>query len=93
MPSHFDAEPMAVLFSYDPETGEHTADPLVGLHPSSGLDPISWALALRDSIAGDFPATRLWTVTGNDEAKELRRQGLIDAILKPRTPGSPLGAL
>jgi hypothetical protein len=50
-------EPMAVLFSYNPKTGEHTADPLVGLH-SFGADPITWAWALKESVEGDFPGAR-----------------------------------
>ncbi len=62
--------PLAILFSYDPETGEHSADPL-GVH-SSGLDPVSWAYALKDSVEGDLPG-RLWAVASNDEAQELRR--------------------
>jgi hypothetical protein len=75
------AEPMAVLFSYDPESGEHTCDPLVGLH-SSGMDPITWAYALKESIEGDFPG-RLWSVTGNDAASELRRAAMVAAVLGP----------
>jgi hypothetical protein len=75
------SEPMAVLFSFDPVTGESTADPLVGLH-SSGDDPITWAFALKDSIEGDFPG-RLWSVTGNDEAQELRQAYLVDSVLGP----------
>jgi hypothetical protein len=73
---------MAVLFSYDPTSGEHTADPLVGRHPS-GMDPISWAFALKESIEDDFPG-RLWSVTGNDAARDLRSEALVDAVLGPR---------
>jgi hypothetical protein len=75
------SEPLAVLFSYDPTTGESTADPLVGLH-TSGMDPITWAYALKDSIEGDFPG-RLWAITGDDEAQDLRKQALIAAVLGP----------
>lgn len=75
-------EPMAVLFSYDPTTGESTGDPLRGMH-SGGADPITWAYALQESIEGDFPG-RLWSVTGNEEALELRRKAMVDAILGPR---------
>lgn len=72
-------EPMAVLFSYDPETGESTADPLNGLHPN-GNDPITWAFALKESVEGDFPG-RLWSVTGNDAAQELRSEYLVRSVL------------
>ena len=72
---------MAVLFSYDPASGESTADPLVGLHPS-GMDPITWAFALKDSIEGDFPG-RLWSVTGNPAARELRADALVEAVMGP----------
>lgn len=82
-PSHSERhdEPMAVLFSYDPATGENTADPLVGMHPS-GMDPITWAYALKESIEGDFPG-RLWSVTGDDAAQELRRAAMVKAVLGP----------
>lgn len=70
---------MAVLFSYDPETGESTADPLNGLH-SSGEDPITWAFALKASIEDDFPG-RMWAVVGNDDAQELRSAYLLRLVL------------
>ena len=71
-------EPMAVLFSYDPETGEHSVDPLVGLH-SSGDDPVTWALGLKASIEDDFPG-RLWAITANDEARALRGDRLVEKL-------------
>lgn len=74
-------EPMAVLFSYNPATGEHTCDPLVGLH-DSGMDPITWAWALKASVEGDFPGW-LWAVTGNETAHVLRGQRLIESVLGP----------
>lgn len=74
------SEPMAVLFSYDPKTGKSTADPLEGLHPSTGLDPITWAFALQESVEGDFPG-RIWAVKGNDAAQELRSQYLVRSVL------------
>ena len=73
------SEPMAVLFGYDPATGESTADPLVGMH-SGGADPITWAYMLKDSIEGDFPGW-LWSITGNEPALELRRQAMVEAVL------------
>lgn len=75
-------EPFAVLFSYDPATGEHTADPLVGLRPN-GDDPITWAFCLRDSIEADFPG-RVWAIASNDAAVELRSAALVDAVLGRR---------
>jgi hypothetical protein len=76
-------EPMAVLFSYDPDTGETTGTPLVGIH-DDGSDPITWAFALRDSIRGDFPEHVLWSVTGNTAAKNLRSDFLTDQIMGRR---------
>jgi hypothetical protein len=73
-------EPMAVLFGYNPATGETTGDPLVGVHESTGMDPISWAWALHESIKGDFPGW-LFAVTGNDAAKKLRGDALVKAVL------------
>ena len=58
-------EPMAVLFGYDPETGEHTADPLVGLN-SSGDDPITWAHGLKASVEDDFPGWYQQVLTKGD---------------------------
>lgn len=71
--------PIAVLFSYDPETGEHSADPFVGSHPD-GSDPIAWAFALKESVEGDFPG-RLWAVTGNQAARDLRSAALVESIM------------
>jgi len=79
---------MAVLFSYDPETGESTADPLVGMHPN-GNDPITWAYALKENIIDDFPG-RIWSITGNDSARELRKELLIQSLLGPRSPKEPI---
>lgn len=81
LPRQDKPEPMAVLFSYDPATGESTADPLVGLHPD-GDDPITWAFALKASIEGDFPG-RLWAVTGNEAAQALRSEYLIALVMGP----------
>jgi hypothetical protein len=84
------SEPMAVLFSYDPMSGESTADPLVGVH-TSGMDPITWAHALKGSIEGDFPG-HLWAITGDDEAQELRRQYLVESVLGKPAPSDSSGA-
>lgn len=71
--------PIAVLFSYDPESGEHSADSLRGLHPTRGFDPITWAYALKESIEDDFPG-RIWAVTGNDEALDLRSDRILERM-------------
>lgn len=73
------SEPLAVLFSYDPETGEHSADPLKGVHPN-GHDPITWAFALKESVEGDFP-DRIWSIASNDEAIKLRSDHLVKGLL------------
>lgn len=72
-------EPIAVLFSYDPETGEHSCDPLVGRHPN-GSDPISWARALKEDIEGDFSPSRIWTVGGNDAAHDMHRDDIMKSL-------------
>jgi hypothetical protein len=72
-------EPTAVLFGYDSKTGQHTADPFVGV---GWADPITMAYALRERIEDDFPGW-LWAVTGNDEANELGRDALVNATSRP----------
>lgn len=74
-------EPIAVLFRYDPETYDHSVDPLVGLRPD-GTDPITWAHALKESIEDDFPGS-IWAITGNQAAQDLRSVAMVRAVLGP----------
>lgn len=80
---------LAVLHSYDPKTGETSADPFEERSEDAGkTSPYHRAVALRDSIAGDFPG-RIWSIGMDDRARELmaaenmRRWGLDGADADP----------
>lgn len=71
---------VAILFSGDPETGETSMDVFRDTDDTtSPLDPYHRALALRDSVAADFPA-RHWVISVNDEARELMKNARMRAM-------------
>jgi hypothetical protein len=68
----------AVVLTHDPTTGETWHTPFTSEHHE---DPLSFAHLFRESEeeAGDFPGC-LWVVTGNDEARDIRKAALMASL-------------